>query len=59
MKRSRFTEEQIIGMIKEQETGIPIAEVCRKHGISAASFTNTKPSLAACAARQVIGAAND
>mgnify|MGYP001065614414 CR=1 FL=1 len=38
MKRSRFTEEQIIGMIKEQEGGVPTAEVCRKHGISSASF---------------------
>lgn len=42
MKRSRFTEEQIIGMIKEQESGIPTAEVCRKHGISSASFYKYK-----------------
>jgi putative transposase len=33
MKRSRFTEEQIIGMLKEQEAGLPTAEVCRKHGV--------------------------
>lgn len=33
MKKSRFTDEQIIGMIKEQESGIATAEVCRKHGI--------------------------
>jgi putative transposase len=38
MKRSRFTEEQIIGMIKEQEAGMPTADVCRKHGVSTASF---------------------
>ena len=38
MKRSRFTEEQIIGMLKEQEAGMPTAEVCRKHGISSATF---------------------
>lgn len=37
MKRSRFSEEQIIGMSKEQEAGMPTAEVCRKHGISSAT----------------------
>ncbi len=38
MRKSRFTEEQIIGMIKEQEAGMPTAEVCRKHGLSTATF---------------------
>ena len=42
MKRSRFTEEQIIRMIKEQESGAPTAEVCRRHGISTASFYKYK-----------------
>ena len=42
MRRSRFTEEQIIAMIKEQEAGMPTAEVCRKHGISSASFYKYK-----------------
>jgi len=42
MRSSRFTEEQIIGMIKEQEAGMPTAEVCRKHGISTASFYKYK-----------------
>ncbi len=42
MRRSRFTEEQIIRMIKEQEAGMPTAEVCRKHGISTASFYKYK-----------------
>ena len=37
MKQSRFTEAQIIGMLKEQESGSPTAEVCRKHGISSAT----------------------
>ena len=32
MRKSRFTETQIIGMIKEQEAGLIVAEVCRKHG---------------------------
>ena len=38
MRKSRFTEAQIIGMIKEQEAGMPTAEVCRKHGLSQVSF---------------------
>lgn len=42
MKSSRFSDEQIIGMIKEQEAGMPTAEVCRKHGISTASFYKYK-----------------
>lgn len=42
MRRSRFTEEQIIGMIKEQEAGMPTADVCRKHGVSTASFYKYK-----------------
>lgn len=33
MRQSRFTEAQIIGMIKEQEAGMPTAEVCRRHGL--------------------------
>ena len=42
MRKSRFTETQIIGMIKEQEAGLTVAEVCRKHGISHASFYKLK-----------------
>ena len=42
MRKSRFTEAQIIGMIKEQETGMSTAEDCRKHGLSLASFCELK-----------------
>ena len=38
MKRSRFNEEQILAILKEQEAGIAAAEVCRRHGISFATF---------------------
>lgn len=38
MKRSKFTEEQIIAILREQEAGAKTAEVCRRHGISGATF---------------------
>ncbi len=42
MRKSRFTEAQIIGMIKEQEAGMPTAEVCRRHGLSTATYYELK-----------------
>lgn len=42
MRKSRFTEAQIIGMVKEQEAGLPTAELCRKHGLSSATFYKLK-----------------
>ena len=38
MKRSRFSEEQIIAILREQEAGIATAEICRRHGVSSATF---------------------
>lgn len=38
MKRSRFSEEQIIGILKEHQAGATAADLCRKHGVSDATF---------------------
>jgi putative transposase len=42
MKRSRFTEEQIIAILREQETGVAVADLCRKHGLSSPTFYKWK-----------------
>ena len=42
MKRTRFPEEQIIGILKEHDLGAKTADLCRKHGISEATFYNWK-----------------
>ena len=40
MKKSRYSESQIISILKEAENGVPVANLCRKHGMSDASFYN-------------------
>ncbi|MCB1535280.1 MAG: transposase, partial [Rhodoblastus sp.] len=40
MRKSRFSEERIIAILKEHQAGIALAEICRKHGISDATFYN-------------------
>ena len=47
MKRARFTEEQIIGVLKEHEAGAKTANMARKHGVSEATLNNWKAKYAA------------
>jgi putative transposase len=42
MKRSRFAKEQIIAILRAQGTGVPVADLCRKHGLSSPRFSKWK-----------------
>lgn len=42
MKRKRFSEEKIIGVLKEHEAGAKVDDICRRHGISSATFYNAR-----------------
>jgi putative transposase len=52
MKKEGFTEEQIIGVPREQEAGAKAADLCRKHGISEATFYNRKAKYGASKCRR-------
>ncbi len=45
MKKSRYTESQIFQILKEAESGVPVAELCRKHGMSNATFYNWRSKV--------------
>ena len=53
MKRKRFSEEQIIGVLKEAEVGAKPAELCRRHGISQATYYNWKAKYAGMTVSEV------
>ena len=53
MKKSRFSEEKIIAMLKEAEAGVKTAELCRKHGISHATLYNWKAKYGGMDASQL------
>ncbi len=55
MKRSRFMEEQIIGILKGYQAGVSVADLCLTHGVSNAVFANGKPSLAGWRSRRPSG----
>ena len=46
MRKSKFSESQIVAILKEGESGLAVAELCRKHGISAATYYNWKSKYA-------------
>jgi len=55
MKRSRFSEERIIGILKEHEAGFSVADLCRKHGVSDASIYKWKADSAGWMSRRPSG----
>lgn len=53
MRKTTFTEHQIISILKQQETGIKVADLCREHGISDATFYNWKAKYGGMDASQL------
>ncbi len=53
MRKSKFTESQIVGILGEGESGLPVAEVCRKHGISNATYYQWKSKYAGVSASEL------
>jgi putative transposase len=55
MKKARFTETQIIGILKEADAGTPVKEICRSHGISDATYYNWKSKYGGMSASDLKG----
>lgn len=53
MKKSRYTEEQIVGILKEGEAGITVSELCRKYGMSDATYYNWKAKYGGMAVNEL------
>jgi len=53
MKRSRFSESQIVGILKEADAGLKVAEICRKHGISQPTYYNWKSKYGGMSASEL------
>lgn len=53
MKKTRFSETKIVSILKKQEAGISTADICREHGISAATFYNWKAKYGGLGVREV------
>ena len=53
MRRSKFTESQILAVLAEGEAGLPVAEVCRKHGISSPTYYQWKSKYAGMSANEL------
>lgn len=54
MKKSRFTEEQVLVILKEQDTGVKVADICRKHGITDATFHNWKNKYNGMTSQEIV-----
>jgi putative transposase len=53
MKKTRFTEHQIISILREQEKGLKVSDICREHGISQGTFYNWKAKYGGMDASQL------
>ena len=53
MKKSRFSETQIVGILKEADAGMKVADVCRKHGISQPTYYNWKSKYGGLSASEL------